>query len=181
MAFLFRVYVYVGTYIFPIAPYWVTQLPPNPTRPQITHGEFNFRIKYSVDGNVKEVKDDIICEFSGFKVYAMGGPKKRVYTETFKVLSPFFFRDEKDDLCTDVCIEEFENYKVILTVPHAGWFLNDPDYSIAPSSEKSAYLRVYDIQTKYYLYPEEAQKLFEEKNFEVIEWYYDKPVKNNFK
>ena len=27
------IYVYVGTYIFPIAPHWVTQLPPNPPKP----------------------------------------------------------------------------------------------------------------------------------------------------
>jgi len=30
-----NVYVYIGTYIFPIAPHWVTQLPPNPPRPKI--------------------------------------------------------------------------------------------------------------------------------------------------
>ena len=59
---LFSAYIYVGTYVLPIAPHWVTQLPPNPPKPKIKYGEFKFKMIYSVDGKTKEISDVIVCE-----------------------------------------------------------------------------------------------------------------------
>lgn len=39
---------------------------PNPPRPEITYGEFPFRIEYEVYGERIVVEDTIICEFNGF-------------------------------------------------------------------------------------------------------------------
>ena len=181
IAWLFKMYVYIGTYVLPIAPHWVTQLPPNPPKPEIKSGEFKFKIKFSIDGNVKEVSDDIVCGFSGFEVYEVGGEKKRVYTQTFKNHTPFLFRGNEKDVNTDICIEEIDNYKVILTVPHAGWFLKDPDYTNIKSTWETPYLRIYNTQTKYYLYPEESERLLEEHKFEILNWFCDTQLENKFR
>ncbi|NQX66672.1 hypothetical protein HQN90_11090 [Paenibacillus alba] len=39
---------------------------PNPPRPEITHGEFPFRLEYELNGQRKVIEDTIICDFDGF-------------------------------------------------------------------------------------------------------------------
>lgn len=73
---VWSVYVYVGTYVLPIAPHWVTQLPPNPPKPEIKYGEFKFKMTYYIDGKLKEISDVIVCEFKGFEVRIIGDSKK---------------------------------------------------------------------------------------------------------
>lgn len=41
-------------------------LEPNPPRPEITRGEFPFRLEYEINGERKVVQDTLICEFDGF-------------------------------------------------------------------------------------------------------------------
>ncbi|WP_312029500.1 hypothetical protein [Paenibacillus sedimenti] len=39
---------------------------PNPPRPEITYGEFPFRLEYVINGERKVIQDTLICEFDGF-------------------------------------------------------------------------------------------------------------------
>ena len=78
------IYVYLGTYVFPIAPHWVTQLPPNPPQPKIKYREVSFKLEYEISGETKVIKDILICEFEGFKVYAVGGSKIRKWNDYYK-------------------------------------------------------------------------------------------------
>lgn len=39
---------------------------PNPPMPNITYGEFPFRLMYELEGETKIVEDTLICEFDGF-------------------------------------------------------------------------------------------------------------------
>ncbi|MDR9852289.1 hypothetical protein RJP21_01590 [Paenibacillus sp. VCA1] len=41
-------------------------LGPNPPHPEITHGEFPFRLEYEINGERKVIRDTLICEFDGF-------------------------------------------------------------------------------------------------------------------
>ncbi|WP_236290659.1 hypothetical protein [Paenibacillus allorhizoplanae] len=41
-------------------------LGPNPPRPEITYGEFPFRLEYEINGERKVIQDTLICEFDGF-------------------------------------------------------------------------------------------------------------------
>ena len=116
---VFSIYVYVGTYIFPIAPYWVTQLPPNPPEPKIKYGEFEFKMIYSIDRELKEISDVLVCEFKGFKVTSIGGSKKRVWSENIKNENSyelFRFRGEEQknnkDTHSAICVENIDDYKV---------------------------------------------------------------------
>lgn len=42
------------------------QLGPTPPRPEITYGEFPFRLEYEINGERKVIQDTLICEFDGF-------------------------------------------------------------------------------------------------------------------
>ncbi len=42
------------------------QLGPNPPRPEITYGEFPFRLEYEINGERKVIQDTLICKFDGF-------------------------------------------------------------------------------------------------------------------
>ena len=39
---------------------------PDPPRPEITRGEFPFRLEYEIDGKRVVIEDTLICEFDGF-------------------------------------------------------------------------------------------------------------------
>lgn len=41
------------------------QLGPNPPKPEITYGEFPFRLVYEIDGQRKVIQDTLICEYDG--------------------------------------------------------------------------------------------------------------------
>lgn len=181
---VFGAYVYVGTYVLPIAPHWVTQLPPNPPKPKIKYGEFKFKMTYSVDGKLKEVSDVIICEFKGFEVRAVGGSKERVWSENIKndnSYELFHFRDDErgdgERTYSAICVENIGDYKVILQLAEAGWFLGDPDYAGVSDMPK---IQVYDIKTEYYLEPAQSDKFLKEHNFEVVDWFCDDAVENTF-
>ena len=182
--FLFGMYVYIGTYVFPIAPYWVTQLPPNPPSPKIKYGEFKFQMIYSINGELKEVSDTLVCEFKGFEVIAIGDSKRRTWLENIKNENSyelFRFRDDeqKADKITysSICVENIGDYKVVLHLPKAEWFLGEPDYIGIP---EMPLIQVYDTKTKYYLDPIQRDVFFKEHNFEIINWTCDNPIENYF-
>lgn len=38
---------------------------PNPSKPEITYGEFPFRLEYEINGERKVIEDTLICEYDG--------------------------------------------------------------------------------------------------------------------
>lgn len=46
----------------------------NPPKPEITYGEFPFKLTYELNGETKIIKDTIICGFDGF--YSLGSAGK---------------------------------------------------------------------------------------------------------
>lgn len=181
---LFSVYAYIGTYWFPIAPYWVTQLPPNPPKPEIKHCEFDFKLTYSIDGVLKECSATIETKFDGFKVKSIGGSKERVWSENIKNKNScelFYFRDEERNenkrTYSSICVENIGLYKVVLRLPKAEWLMGEPRHKTAPDMP---HIQVYDTETRYYLTPTEGDMLLKEHNFKIVEWYCDEPLKNKF-
>ena len=173
-------YVYIGTYVLPIAPRWVTQLPPNPPKPKIKHKEFSFKLEYEINGEKKTVEDSLICDFDGFEVRAVGGPKKRIWKEHFK-------NKQNDEILTtgnksstkeQIVLENIDIYKVVLSAGTAEYFLGEPEYG---RTEKLPFIQVYDTTTEYYKDPTESNAFLSEYAFKIIEWYCDTPLESNFK
>jgi len=173
-------YVFIGTYVFPIAPHWVTQLPPNPPSPKIKHGEFTFELKYCISGEEKIIKDKLLCDFEGFEVVAVGGPKTRKYSKRYENKNNYeiFQFKNKSSVDSKIVLENIGKYKVFLDVASAEYFLGDPEYHM---SSEMPYIQLYDTSTGYYIYPEQCQELLEEYNFIIVSWCCDYPVKNIFK
>lgn len=177
---LFSAYVYIGTYVFPIAPYWVTQLPPNPPKPNIKYGEFSFTIEYEIFGQRKKITDTLICEFDGFEVVAVGDGKKRKWKEYYKNeqgREVFTFRNEPSDN-TKIVLENIDKYKVVLGMGTAEYYMNEPEYR--KEIEVPA-VQVYNTQTRYFLYPEQQDELFNEYGFKILSCICDKPIENYFR
>ena len=173
-------YVYVGTYIFPIAPHWVTQLPPNPPKPKIKHKEFSFKLEYEINGEKKAVEDALICDFDGFEVMALGGPKYRKWKERFKNKQndEILTTGNKSSIKEQIVLENIDIYKVVLSVGSAEYFLGEPEYG---RTEKLPSIQVYDTTTEYYKDPAESDAFLSEHSFKIIEWYCDSPLESNFR
>jgi len=56
---------------------------PSPPRPEITYGEFPFRVEYEKNGERIVVEDTIICRFDGFVVSRGGSGKMRRWKSSF--------------------------------------------------------------------------------------------------
>ncbi len=50
---------------------------PNPPKPEITYGEFPFRLTYELNDEVKIVDDTLICKFDGFSVNEGSGKRRK--------------------------------------------------------------------------------------------------------
>ena len=173
-------YVYVGTYIFPIAPHWVTQLPPNPPRPKIRHGEFSFKLEYEINNERKVIEDSLICDFHGFKVDAAGGPKRRKWKEYYQNEQGneiFTFRNEPSHY-SKIVLKNIGIYKVVLSVGSAEYFLGEPEYRGVPELPS---IQVFDTGTGYYKDPVQGREFLDGIDFKIISWYCDEPIQNNFK
>ena len=88
-------------------PYIVSYRQPDPPRPEITYGEFPFRIEYEINGELIIIEDSVICEFDGFFVSWGGDGKTRQWkvsfasgrkSEIFKS-SAYLLIDEVDQIC----------------------------------------------------------------------------------
>lgn len=54
---------------------------PNPTKPEITHGEFPFHLVYEINGETKVIEDTLICEYDGIGMNE-GNGKYRKWKES---------------------------------------------------------------------------------------------------
>lgn len=68
-------------------PWWLIAVglyfSPAPPKPEITYGEFDFKLVYEINGEIRTVEDTIVCEFDGFNVDE-GRGKTRRWKEKFK-------------------------------------------------------------------------------------------------
>lgn len=76
-AILLVVGIFIGLWYLAVISGAVFSLTPNPPKPEITYGEFPFRLTYELDGEIKVVEDIIICEFDGFDNLGSGGKQRK--------------------------------------------------------------------------------------------------------
>lgn len=46
-------------------------------KPEITYGEFPFKLTYEINGEIKTIEDTVICEFDGFEVIGEAGKYRK--------------------------------------------------------------------------------------------------------
>ena len=73
---LFTVII-VGIFYFLVISGAIFSFTPNPPMPEITYGEFPISVTCEINGEIKEIKDTIICEFDGINDYGSGGKRRK--------------------------------------------------------------------------------------------------------
>ena len=166
-------------------------LSPAPPKPEITYGEFDFKLVYKIDGEIRTIEDTIICEFDGFNIDE-GRGKTRRWKDDFKnkqnnelyawrveqIENPGFneYKGGRKPDYNYIVLKNIDNYKVLLSVGTANYFMGEPDYKRMESIEPS--VSVYDKNTCYFIEPENFLKAHD---FKIISWECDEPIENTFK
>lgn len=154
---------------------------PNPLIPEITYGEFPFRLEYEINGEKKIVEDTLICEYDGvgmdegrgkflkWKQYLASGNKELLLLENTG-MEGIAFSNKKTTILT------------IYYDPGPAWFyMGDNhgarytfDFPNASYSEKyndgsgsNGIMSKEDLLSKY--------------DIKLINWDYAKPIENKFK
>jgi hypothetical protein len=71
---IFSIIILVGIFYFLVISGAIFSFGSNPPKPEITYGEFPFKLTYELDGETKVIEDSVICEFDGF--YSLGSAGK---------------------------------------------------------------------------------------------------------
>ncbi len=172
-------------------PWWLIAVglyfSPAPPKPEITYGEFDFKLVYEINGEIRTVEDTIVCEFDGFNVDE-GRGKTRRWKEKFKneqgnelyafrAEDPAYYKKSKSDY-NKIVLENTGHYKIVLGVANAEYFLGEPENKqkspITPSIE------VYDMRIGYYKDPQEGNEFLKKYDFKVLSWKCDEPIQNTF-
>lgn len=70
------IFAVVGILLIPLIGLFISScLKADPPLPEITYGEFPFKIEYEINGELVVIEDTVICEFTGFK-FSWGGEGK---------------------------------------------------------------------------------------------------------
>jgi hypothetical protein len=143
------------------------QLEPNPSRPEITYGEFPFRLEYEINGQRKVVKDTLICEYDG--IGADEGRGK--------------YRKWKQRLASGnerIILLKVDDTKKIEFVPgSAEYYMGDSDIGKNDSSFPNAIIITQDgrFTTESGI---RADQLLKEYNIKLVGWDASQPIKNSF-
>ena len=174
--------IILATAIVSLASPWIAlyvglQASPNPQKPEITYGEFSFRIEYEMNGRVRVVNDVMICQFDGYNVdEGRGKTRKWKYHYKNEQSNEILIIDSSPGF-SQIVLESMDQYKVTLGVANAEYFLSEPDYKGTPELPS---IRVYDTNTGHYKDPTQRQEFLEEHDFKILIWYCDLPVENTF-
>lgn len=162
-----------------------TLIRPSPSKPDITYGEFPFRLEYKINESTVVVEDTLICEFSGFGANE-GVGKYREWTATlasgnerivlyeFAGTSGLYLGtpDDKEEA-------EVELYTTIYFSPgNAGYYMGD-EYAHGADYPDASYF----IERNGFKGQEgvaEADILLNEFGIELISWEISDPIVNQF-
>ena len=139
-------------------------LSPNPPAPEITYGEFPFRLEYRLEDEVYVVEDVIVCEYDGVD-WNEGVGKHRIWKRTFKNTG------EKDLLVlTD------GDTKIYCSVGSADYYMGDKKYAelFVP---KFYYVTFRENITE----SGSAEDLLDKYKLELLDWKLSEPIENKFK
>lgn len=152
--------------------------------PSIKHGEFPFHIKYEVHGKIYDIKDTVICDYTGFDESL--GYKTRTWDAKLRDESYF------------ITVLSFQNTpsifdskrinksaRVSINFGRAEYYMGDPNAeSLVSAKPTIKYYETYDESERVEqndstpLTKKQLEKYF---GIKVLEWTFSKPIKNTFR
>ncbi len=168
--FLLLAFLIIGFFTLPwLAIFIGIQLQPNPPEPEITYGEFPFRLVYEINGERKVIEDTLICEYDGIGMNEGQGK----------------YRKWKERLASgneNILLLKVNNTQEI-------YYNSGPaDYYMGDMGEGVTYSHNFPHACQYKKYANgnssyvtiSADELFKNYNIKLISWDFTKPIKNNF-
>lgn len=154
---------------------------PNPPIPEIQYGEFPFTLTYELDGEVKVVKDTVICEFEGFVNRGSAGKARKWKTSlksgkeqiTLLDLRPF----EEINEFGQTMLELYFYYGT------AAYYMGDESNPFSRNAQDLGWVE-YKYQTRDGKIGSSAYKAdvaWEKYKIKLISWEPSQPIKNSFK
>ena len=153
---------------------------PDPPKPEITYGEFPFRLEYEMNGQIVVVEDTLICEFGG--ISADEGRGK------FRIWKSYLASGEDEILLLEVA-NPIENWKgtprkqIIYYNPGAaGYYMGDMGEGVTYTHnfpDASIYEEYADGSTMRGKI--EAKELHDNFHIVLLDWRYTPPIENTFK
>lgn len=150
-------------------------------KPEVTYGEFPFKLTYELNGEIKTIEDTIVCEFDGFEVVGESGKYRRwkEYLKSGKEqLTLLDLRPLKE-------INEFGQTMLELYFFYgtAAYYMGDESSPYARSGQKLDYVS-YKYQTVDGIVGGSgynADVAWEKYKIKIISWEVAPPIQNIFK
>ena len=151
---------------------WLVNLvTPHPPRPEITYGEFPFRVEYEINGELVVVEDTIICKFDGFSSLSCDiDTKYREWKASFASGRKTLFPNGAD-------LKVDDDRQIYFSLGSAHYYMGDgwggsPHCRAYKARKSSSGYSLTDIP------PDE---LFNTYNIRVISYEFSPPIVNSFK
>lgn len=137
----------------------------NPPEPEITYGEFPFRLEYSVDNEIFVIEDVLVCEYDGVD-WDEGNGKHRAWKE--------YFKNTGED---DLLILTDGDTKLYWSIGKAEYYMDDLKYTVRePFTPSVYYIEEYDDISV----SGGAEELLNKYKIELIDCQLSKPIENKF-
>jgi len=135
-------------------------------RPEITHGEFPFRVEYELDGEIHIIEDILIVEFRGFVFSAGSMTRERSWKSHLA-------SRENNNANTSILFEGTEN--LVFFPGSAGYYMEEFHGNTLTGRPHVSL----DFTTRRYLL-EDASELLAEYGITLVSWEISEPIVNNF-
>ena len=141
---------------------------PEPPKPEITYGEFPFRLVYEINGEQKVVEDTLICEYDGIEIDA-GRLKHREWKE--------YLKSGKERI---VLLKVDEKTEIYYNPGYGKYYMGDENGVFNHFFPNASQMRWYKGKVSSYG-TISAKKLLNKYNIKLISWDYTEPIENSFK
>ena len=138
---------------------------PNPPKPEITYGEFPFRLEYEINGKRIIVEDTFVCEYDGIGINEGEGK--------FRKWKGYLSSNGGDSvlLVTD------DTRMIYLFVGSAEYYMGDEKYpEKRPLTPRIYMVKLSDMDTSIF----SQDELLDYYNIKLISWSFTEPIVNNF-
>lgn len=166
-------------YMFIVSGAAYALLIPNPSAPEIQHGEFPFTLEYELDGEMVKIEDTIVCEYDGV---VRNGTPKRNWKSSLKNGQEFITLLN----CESLNIKNKDGEKIIELYFYFGtgaYYMGDKYNSFCRVEQSMDYIcYIYQNKNKEVRHDSlSADEAYEKFGIRLISWECAPPIENSFK
>ena len=152
---------------------------PNPGKPEVTHGEFPFKIVYELQGEIYQIEDTVICDYTGIELSEPWGKRRTWELELQSGNEQIILLDVSDQNITD---EAGYLFLYLYWYPGNAEFYMGDDATLSARSPNSGVMiecvkQRGDVTARTAISTEEAWDRF---GIRIIDIQWSEPVTNQF-